>query len=257
MRYYFSCIKNWFSRTFRCKCVFLRNQSDLMERLSHELRTSLTGIVGYSEFVESNSSEPMVSFTTKIIRESSLDLVRTINSFFDLHRLELAQIQIVCSSFSIRMLVRDLVRIHQKQALDQGIAFVFTCSAKTLFTDMNSDVQRVRQVIDALIFGVVQSAKKGETIRVDVSLDEETKHPKLLIILSNSSSNGERMYLLRDFWNGTRYRFKLQEGPGVELALAKALIYFLQGDANYQSSSGELPRLIVRLPMQYKKSKAN
>jgi len=94
MQFSLSRAKSWIYQKFSCKRVYSRNQSDLMERLSHELRTSLTGIVGYSEFVESSSTEPMVNFTAKIIRESSLNLARASNSFFDLHRLELRQIQI-------------------------------------------------------------------------------------------------------------------------------------------------------------------
>lgn len=37
----------------------------LMSRFSHELRTSLTGIVSYAEFLETGSNESMVSFTAK------------------------------------------------------------------------------------------------------------------------------------------------------------------------------------------------
>jgi hypothetical protein len=76
MRLCLSRFKSWVFHVLNCKRDFSRNESQLMERLSHELRTSLTGIVGYSEFVESTSAEPMVNFTAKIIRESSQNLAR-------------------------------------------------------------------------------------------------------------------------------------------------------------------------------------
>jgi signal transduction histidine kinase len=257
MQFYLFRAKNWICRKFRCKRSASRKQSNLMDRLSHELRTSLTGIVGYSEFVESSSAEPMVNFTAKIIRESSLSLARASNSFFDLHRLELGQIQIDPTTFSISELVRDVVRIYQKQALDQTVRIAFTCSAETFFCEMFSDAQRVHQVVDALIFGAVQSSKKGSSIHVDLSIDEDKSYVRLMLIAVGAPSDGSHEELNKKFWNGECYKFRLQAGPGVELALAQALIYFLQGYAEYQVRPGEHPRLIVWLPLRYKKSKVS
>lgn len=62
---------------------------------------------------------------------------------------------------------------------------------------------------------------------------------------------------IENFGTVKRYKFKLQAGPGIELALAKALIFILQGRVEYQVRPSEPPRLIVRLPLAYKKSKVN
>jgi K+-sensing histidine kinase KdpD len=252
MQFSLSRAKSWLYRKFGCKLGYSRNQSDLMERLSHELRTSLTGIVGYSEFVESSSTEPMVNFTAKIIRESSLGLARASNSFFDLHRLELGQIQIEPTSFSISELVRDVVRIYQKQALEQTVSLTFACNAETFFTQMFSDAKQVHQVVDALIFGAVQSAGKENSIQVDLSLDEDKNYMKLMLITVGLSLDDSQEELYKNFWNSERYKFKLQAGPGIELALAKALIFFLKGNVEYQVRPSEPPRLIVRLPLTHK-----
>jgi signal transduction histidine kinase len=257
MQFFWSRAKSLIYRKFICKCGYSQNQSDLMERLSHELRTSLTGIVGYSEFVESSSTEPMVNFTAKIIRESSLNLARASSSFFDLHRLELGQIQIDPSTFSISELIRDVVRIHQKQASEQSVSLTFACTAETFFTEMFSDAKQVRQVVDALIFGAVQSAGKENAIHVDLSLDEDNNYIKLMLSTVSFSSDESQEELYRKFWNSERYKFKLQAGPGIELALAKALIFILQGRVEYLVIPSEPPRLIVRLPLAYKKSKVN
>jgi signal transduction histidine kinase len=256
MRLFLSRVKNLVCQTFLCRCSVSNNQSELMERLSHELRTSLTGIVGYSEFVESSSTEPMVNFTAKIIRESSQCLARASNSFFDLHRLELRQIQADCSTFSISELVRSVISIHQKEAIERDVNLTFTCSVET-FLDTYTDFQRVRQVVDALIFGALQTAGKGKSIQVDVSLDDEKKCIKLMIISLDTFTHGVQIELLKEFWCNERYKFRLQEGPGVELALAKSLIYFLQGDAEYRYALDESPRLIVKLPLRYRQSKVS
>jgi K+-sensing histidine kinase KdpD len=78
-----------------------------------------------------------------------------------------------------------------------------------------------------------------------------------MLITVRAPSDGSHEELFKKFWNSERYKFKLQSGPGVELALAKALIYFLQGYVEYQVRPSEYPSLIVRLPLRYKKSKAS
>lgn len=245
-------IRTWLFKTFACKCVNYQYPSELMERLSHELRTSLTGIVGYSEFVESSSTEPMVSFTAKIIRESSQDLARASNSFFDLYRLGVGQIKANCSKFSINELVNGIVKTHQNQAFEREATLVYTCAPDTLLLNIYADAQRVRQVVDALIFSAVQTARKGKLIHVDVSLDEKKDFVKLMINSRDSLTDEVQVGLLNDFWSNKHYDFRLQEGPGVELALAKSLIYFLQGRVEYCCESNNPSQLIVKLPVRYK-----
>ena len=58
-----------------------------MARFSHEFRTYLTGIVGYSEFLENTENQSMTNFTAKIIRESSLNLSKIGAAYFELDKL--------------------------------------------------------------------------------------------------------------------------------------------------------------------------
>ncbi len=255
MRFFLSQFKTWIAQIFLSKQPVAKNQSELIERLSHELRTSLTGIVGYSEFVESNSTEPMVNFTAKIIRESSQGLARASNAYFDLHRLDQRQLTLECTTFSFSEQVRSMVSFHQRQALENNVNLFFDCSDDAFLFDIYADIQRLRQVVDALLYGAVQSVEKNQSIRVDVSLDEGKRFAKLSIIFLDGSTH-HQVELLKEFWGSDVYKFRLQEGPGVELALVKALIHFLQGTVEYQTASDESPRLIVKFPICYDLAKA-
>ena len=252
MWFYFSNIKNWIFHKFGCKRNVQLEQINIMERLSHEMRTWLTGIVGYSEYVESSSSEPMVNFTAKIIWESSLCLTRTSNSFFELHRLKLGHLKPDPSSFSCSELVRDVVRTHQRKALDQTVNLEFTCTAETFSVYMYADVIMVRQITDALIFGAVQSSKQGDSIHVDISLDVNQIYMVLKLTISELTFDTSKNKLFAEFWGNDNYKFHLQEGPGVELALTTELIHLLQGNVEHQVRPSKNQILVVRLPMRFK-----
>lgn len=257
MRFWLSRFKTWVFPASVCKHPTEgSNQKQLIERLSHELRTSLTGIVGYSEFVESTSTEPMVNFTAKIIRESSQGLARTSNSYFDLHCLNEGQMKLKLSSFSISTLVRDVVRGHQKLALEREVNLFVTCSDETFVLQMKSDEQRVRQVVDALVFNAVQQAGKEESVHVDVSFDDDKNCVQLMLNSTAVAIDRTQINLFKEFWANTTYTFRLQEGPGVELALARALIHFMNGHVIYDVLRvDDLIQLVVNLPMHDGQSK--
>lgn len=247
-------------------CTFLRPNrgqaqvrplpdSQLIERLSHELRTSLTGIIGYSEFIETNSTESMVNFTAKIIKESSLGLARTSNAFFDLYRLELGQIQVACSEFCFIELVRDVVRFHNKRRGEHCVNFIFTCSQDVSY--MFSDIKLVRQIVDSLVYGSIEIAGKGKSVHFDVSLDYESGLFRLMFIYLDALSNENKIDLFKEFWNFEYYKFQLQEGPGIELSLTKELIRLLHGNTKFQASSDQMPHLMVMLPIEFFQVKEN
>jgi two-component system, sensor histidine kinase and response regulator len=244
-------LKGLVCRAFFGRRSVFSNQSRLMDRLSHELRTSLTGIMGYSEFVESSSVEPMINFTGQIIRESSQALARSSNSFFDLYRLESGLISVDCSIFSISDLIRSVIEFHQKQANSLGINILFTASAEATQFNIYSDALIVRQVVDSLVFDAVQTIGV-KLVCIDVSINPDRKFINLIIVKLGSHSDKAKIGMLEDFWCNEDYKFKLQEGPGVELALAKAFIYFLKGGAQFRSDSQDSSSLIIYLP-SYKK----
>lgn len=250
MRIVFNQIKTWLMQVLRFKHASILNQEEFMARLSHELRTSLTGIVGYSEFLESTSAEPMVKFTATIIRESSQGLARTSNALFDLHRVECGSLKLNCTWFSIYELVLNVVRLHQPMAREHDVNLLFTCSNDLFLIEMYSDVLRVRQVVDALIFGVIQSTRKGESVHIDMLLDTLKTGVTVKMIFLDACADIAQIELFKEFFLGGSYKFRLQEGPGIEMALAKSLIYLMQGKAVFREVNKQKPELMVSLPIR-------
>jgi signal transduction histidine kinase len=122
---------------------------------------------------------------------------------------------------------------------------------------MIADENRVRQVVDALVIGAVQSAGKGKSIHVDLVLADEKDALKLVITSSGVPAVATQTRLIQEFWSSNRYKFRLQEGPGVEMAFAKAMIYFLRGQAEYKITPNQHSKLIVTLPMHFNKAKVS
>lgn len=225
------------------------DQSSLMARVSYELRTSLNGIVGYAEFLENRTVEPMMNFTAKIIRESGSHLARSSNSYFDLQYVQSGQVRFSRTRFNLSSLLRDVVEGYQSQALERSIPLRLICPPDALAVSIYADEMRVRQVFNALVFNVIEMAEAWDVIDIHLYWLEDKNLLKLVIQSTQLKLDQKKLNLVEKFWNTDFYRFQLQEGPGVEMALAKSLIRLAGFSVRYDVNQHTVGTLEVLLPI--------
>lgn len=245
MRRAWSWLTAWWRRGQAC-ISGEKSRPELLARLSHEMRTSLTGIIGYAEFLEAGTAEPMMNFTAKIIRESGLNLVRSSNSYIDLQYLQRGELRLTCKRFLLSDVVRDVATRNHKKALERDVRLVLNCSEAAQSTWINTDRDRLTQALDALVFHAVEASEKWHVIRLELSVGE--RHDCLLLSIETAYDPRDQSQsdLVAEFWRDDDYRFRLQQGPGVELALAKALLQSLGVKAAYQTCLGSPTQLLLQ-----------
>ncbi len=224
-------------------------QSDLVSRLSHEMRTSLTGIVGYAEFIEAGAEPAMVNFTAKIIRESSQELARSVQSFIDLYHLVLVPSHLRCTEFVAAKEIHALIQKYQAQAHQLDVSLIFNASDDVLSVTLRSDLDRFTKMLEALLGGALASATRGAVLVVALSLRSEQQAIELAIYEVGGADKSAQSKLLQHFWSEPHYVYKMQEGPGVDMALAKALLISLKGHAEFKSVKGQGDQLRLLLPL--------
>lgn len=222
---------------------------DLVSRLSHEMRTSLTGIVGYAEFIEEGAEPAMVNFTAKIIRESSQELVRSVQSFVDLYQVMLTSSQLRCSEFSVAKELHALIQKHQAHAHQLDVSLIFNCPDEALLINLRSDLERFTKMFEALLGAAMVSATRGAMLVVALSLRTEQQAIELAMYELGGTDKPAQSRLLQQFWSDPNYVYKMQIGPGVDMALAKALLVSLKGHAEFKSVKGQGDQLRLLLPL--------
>lgn len=243
----FTSVRDWLLRKNMSRKVAL-DQSSLTARASHELRTSINGIVGYAEFLENRPAEPMMNFTAKIIRECGLQLARSSNSYLDLQYVQSGQVRFSRTRFNLSTLLQGLVDGYQSQALERNISLRFICPPNAMAMPIFADEVRVRQVCDALVFDSIDMSQAGDVIDIHLYWLEDKNHLKLVVQLTQLKLDRKKLELAEKFWNKDIYRFHLQEGPGVEMALAKSLIRLAGFSVRYEVNQDQMGTLEVLLP---------
>jgi signal transduction histidine kinase len=140
--------------------------------------------------------------------------------------------------------------MHQPLARERDISLLFNCTDDLFLIEMCADMLRVRQVVDALIYGAIQSTRKGESIYIGMMSDRIRASVMIKMIFLDARVDSAKTELFKQFWGDDGYKFRLQEGPGIEMALAKRMIYFMQGTAVYRASNRQAPELMVSFPIR-------
>ena len=142
-----------------------KKKSAFIANISHEVRTPLNAIVGFSELLASSeySEEEKIRFAGEVNHSSEL-LLNLVNDVLDLSRLESGKIK-----FSVKP--NDLVACCQR-ALDSirhrvkpGVRLTFTPSLESY--TLNTDALRLQQLLTNLL----SNAAEGET-NLSFTVDE-------------------------------------------------------------------------------------
>jgi signal transduction histidine kinase len=185
----------------------------------------------------------MTNFTAKIIRESGSHLTRSCNSYFDLQYVQSGQFRFCRTRFNLSTLLHGVVDGYQSQAWERSMSLRLICPPDALAVSIYADEMRVRQVLHALVFNAIEMAEAWDVIDFHLYWLEDKRVLKLVMQSTQMKLDRNKLSLVEKFWSTDTYRFQLQEGPGVEMALAKSLIRLAGIPARYDVSQDNVGTL--------------
>ena len=226
------------------------DHGSLVERFSHETRTSMTGIIGFSEYIENVDDDSMLRFTAKIIHESGKEVMRTVGAYCDILRYESGNGIVGDASFSVAKVVNDAICSVKTFSDVKGIKIILGMDDAVWSLWVWADIYGFRKLIDSLFFDFACSSIKDDLIQMDVEWCSETSSLKIKVKKSSKRKDAAWRELMRQFWMSADYVFQSQEGPGVSGALAKLMIHRFNGDMAVQSIGHDGLELSVAIPLK-------
>jgi PAS domain S-box-containing protein len=223
-----------------------RLKSDFIHTVSHDLRSPLTSILGYTELVErSGPLNPNQQEFLHRLQGSVQHITTLINDLLDLGRLE--------AGFDTR---RELVHLGNvlKYSLDMFEVQVKKKNIK-LIADIASDLKplranpiRIRQMLDNLVGNAIKYTLPGGNVRVSMSMQGEQ-----IILKVDDTGPGippeEQGRVFEKFYRATN-TIDGVEGSGLGLAIVKSIVDSHQGRVWVESIVGKGSSFIVILPTQ-------
>ena len=217
--------------------------------VSHELKTPLTCIIAYAEFLrqDENAIEPEQRRTfSRILYDQATRLLDLVNDIMDLSRLEGGAIKLNLAHAPINDVVESCVQALETLAVRKGIRLEQKLA--TGLPDIPIDASKLRQVVVNLLNNAVKFTESGGTIEVGTRLIDD----HVLVEVSDSGIGIAARDLNRIFDLFTRSDVAVNrqyEGLGLGLHLVKRLVELHGGRIWVESAPGKGSRFFFTLPV--------
>lgn len=232
--------------------TLLKNKEQLMLSITHDLKSPLSSIIGYSHLIGREDMAPVPRRYLENIDQSASYILRLINDLVDFVRLETGRLKIENTRFNLKILLKEVVDGFYPLAEKKNVELHLhekLPSDDTFF----SDPVRIKQILGNLVSNAIKFTDSG---RVEVMCAlHKTKDAKVWIEFTVKDtgigiSSENTKIIFDEFARVSSQDGRQYEGTGLGLTITKRMVELLGGEILLESRYGKGSRFTVRLPLQ-------
>lgn len=221
-------------------------KSDFLTSMSHEVRTPLNAILGYTHLME---RDPLVTSEQRDalagIRHSGRHLLGIINEVLDLSKIEAGRMELHPAPFDLGVLAKTLVSTLQPLCAGKRIGLRFEFPEKTSGR-VEGDEGKLRQILINLLGNAIKFTQAGE---VFLRITPQPANRWLFEVIDTGLGipPEELTDIFKPFHQGSGAQH--QGGTGLGLAIAQRQAGLLGGTLDLQSERGAGTRFYFEIPL--------
>lgn len=223
------------------------NQKKLVANVSHDFRSPLTSIKGYSEAMLDGTIPPeMASKYLGVIKDESDRLIKLTNNLLTLNNLNTEGMILDITDFDINEIIRKTVATFEGTCRNKRISLRLVLTGEELY--VKGDVGKIQQVLYNLLDNAIKFSNKDSSIK----LETQEKHNKVLISVKDQGIGipKESVRLVFDrFYKTDISRGKDKKGTGLGLSITREIIRAHGENINVISTEGEGSEFFFTLPL--------
>ncbi|MCG8700290.1 MAG: response regulator [Bacteroidales bacterium] len=222
-------------------------KTEFLHNMSHEVRTPMNGIIGFSEMLDDpNTTKEQRGFYSKIIQNSSKQLLRIIDDILEISNLETKQVQPVYREFSLNDMVLELFAIFDLKSKKRHLPLYLKKELKDQECYVVSDKAKLTKVIGNLLENAIKYTSQGY-VEFGYYIDK----PNLVMYVKDTgigiAPKNHQVIFERFMQKDTEISNKLG-GLGLGLSIAKESAQLLGGDITLESEKGMGATFYVTIP---------
>ncbi|MGI8926923.1 MAG: sensor histidine kinase [Tepidiformaceae bacterium] len=218
---------------------------DFLANISHELKTPLTSIRGFSEAVLDGTIDDGAGIqrSARVISDESNRLLRLVQELLDLSRIESGQVSMLQEPFSLDELFEHVGEVFALRSEESGISLDMRTRGDS---SIRGDFDRLEQVLNNLLDNAFRHTPEGGAVHVG----SREVAPGVLQVTVSDSGGGippedvphlfERFYRASTAGNG--------RGHGLGLAITREIVRAHGGDIWATSEEGRGTTFAFTLP---------
>jgi len=218
-----------------------RVKSLFLENVSHEIRSSMNGVVGMTELVLETELSPVQRTYLEMVETSVDRLIVVVGEILDFSRIENGELELVSEKFALKeSLDHDLYILNiSAEKKDLGLSCSIDSSVPSY---VQGDSARLVQIVTNLVDNAIKYTEKGG-ISVDIENDGYGKNNDLMLRFSIVDSGGgveaDNLELIRNYFReevDPKNSHPLSLGTGgIGLTVTSQLVKLMGGKIGVES----------------------
>jgi signal transduction histidine kinase len=228
-----------------------RLKTQFLARVSHELRSPLNAIIGYTDmnlagyYGELNEAQ---RDGLERVQRNSRQLLALINDVLDLSRIEAGQMELQREVIDPRALVHSVVATVEPRAREKDLTLSYEV-APDLPRALVGDEVRLNQVLLNLVDNAVKFTSRG-SVHVWAQVGAGGNWTLEVRDTGRGISEREVVHIFDEFRQGEAARGRELGGTGLGLAIVRRLVEAMGGSINVKSRLEVGSTFTVSLPLQ-------
>lgn len=228
----------------------LTSREQLISTVSHDLKTPLSTIVGYTELLGNSDLDTKQLYFTKNIKSSSDYISQLVQDLLDFTQIEAGKITIEKIPFSLYDIINEVGNSIQSVYTQKQIELIIEINPN-LKKRIIGDPFRMRQILSNIIGNAFKFTEKG-FIKIRAKIHSETN---TIIILIEDSGIGieekNQQLIFEEFTQADENIEKKYGGTGLGLTISKKMTAILGGELSLKSELGKGSIFQLQIPLQF------
>lgn len=231
-----------------------RSKSEFVSLASHQLRTPLSIISMYAEFLKmydgpNDMKEKEYRQAVNEIYEGSRRMARLIKDLLNVSRIEAKSIEVGINPVNIRKVIDDTLKGLRLEADDGRVNLVVHCADKV---EIETDINLLYIILQNLVSNAVKYTPKKGTVTVSAKLEARG----LLIEIVDTGygiPKNQQANIFEKFFRADNIKKIDAGGTGLGLYIVKSFVDNLGGTTFFVSDEDRGTIFSVRLPLEHPK----
>lgn len=231
----------------------LKSREQLISTVSHDLKTPLNTILGYTKLIEGTALSEKQEHYSSQISTSATFISKLVDDLLDFSKLEAGKLTIDAIPFSLENCIHDIAKASKDMHLQKDVLLVVTIAESIQNSYYIGDPFRIQQIINNLVGNAFKFTEKG-TIEICVEEQKLTaENVQLQICVKDTGigiSEEKQQLIFKEFTQAEADTAPTYGGYGLGLAISKKLSQLLNGNLTVSSTLGKGSSFTLKIPLK-------
>lgn len=229
----------------------LRSKEQLMLSITHDLKSPINSIAGFTQLAARESSPDRQAHYLKNINQSVNYISRLINDLLDFARLQSGKLTIENHNLNLRKLTEEVISGFYPMAAGKNLKL--DIQIKDIDNkSYNTDPARIIQILSNLVSNAIKFTDAGQVSLICSVAKSKGKKEwvQFEVIDTGIGIKEDNIKLIFEEFSRVKSETSRQyEGTGLGLAITKKIVELLQGTISFKSQYGKGSHVTVILPL--------